>query len=839
MAETFTASQGDQCIAVVKSALPQANQATLDAVADAMAVHLKYAEPGANPQKALEKAVSQVTEQIRRNIKVRKHQAYLNIAANKRVSEYIRQNFSHDVFDGLKAQMVGIASDIKGSRMAAAVQQNELLDHYLSGLTGDLQRLGILDELVGGVGDQIRGRQNTELHRAVAIELERIGQEHILPGTDNLRAKQAAEVIHKWQEKARLDANDAGANIGKLAGYISKQTHDMFRVRDMGYDKWKELIQDRLDWRKIEEDRGKIINNRDDFLKKVFNGIITGEHLKHADAAPAKTVAANVGKSLSHERVLHFKPGEWFEYNQQAGSRSVVDAVVAGLEKHATTTGLMRAWGPSAVYNMEQAVSNLKQQFPDQAPKFRQFVFDGYKGQLTGEHRIPGEGMWAKLGTTFRTLQNITKLGGSVITAAITDPMIMASELRYQGAGALDGYKVALESDLRGMGSTERRATLQALGVMMQGMSAHFHNRLDADGVMSGNMTKLNSLYFKLNLLTPHTDRLRAGAAEAMATMSAGYSKLKFNDLNAKYKRVLELFNIDETDWELMRKHGIQEHEGVRLMTPEAIDNISDDAIRAVKGNDLSARKVRMIREELRSKYHSYLIDRVDTAVLRPDQRTSAIQTFGTQAGTPVGELVRTLMQFKGFPIAFLQKVVGREIYGSGAGSLRNAMQRPDILMGMGSLMVQSTLLGYGVIAVKDILNGKEPPDFLDPDTLRESALKGGGLGFYGDILFGELKKEWGRGGVSALLGPGVSTIDDLMDVAGQFREGDPDASKILRTAYRNAVPNLFYTKMVLDYGVLYNMMEWLEPGSVRKMEKRFKTEHERDYFISPSEAVR
>jgi hypothetical protein len=54
-------------------------------------------------------------------------------------------------------------------------------------------------------------------------------------------------------------------------------------------------------------------------------------------------------------------------------------------------------------------------------------------------------------------------------------------------------------------------------------------------------------------------------------------------------------------------------------------------------------------------------LDRATYAVLEPDARTRGWMKMGQQAGTHPGEALRFMSQFKAFPFAFYQKMIGRE----------------------------------------------------------------------------------------------------------------------------------------------------------------------------------
>jgi hypothetical protein len=49
---------------------------------------------------------------------------------------------------------------------------------------------------------------------------------------------------------------------------------------------------------------------------------------------------------------------------------------------------------------------------------------------------------------------------------------------------------------------------------------------------------------------------------------------------------------------------------------------------------------------------------------------------------------------------------------------------------------------------------------------------------------------------------------------------------------------NLFYTRIVLDYLILYQIQEALDPGSLRRMERRVEREQGQEFLLAPSEVV-
>ena len=50
---------------------------------------------------------------------------------------------------------------------------------------------------------------------------------------------------------------------------------------------------------------------------------------------------------------------------------------------------------------------------------------------------------------------------------------------------------------------------------------------------------------------------------------------------------------------------------------------------------------------------------------------------------------------------------------------------------------------------------------------------------------------------------------------------------------------NLFYARAAFDYLILYRIQEWLNPGSLKRMERRLKQDSNQTYLLPPSQAIR
>src|SRR5690606_20086441 len=86
-----------------------------------------------------------------------------------------------------------------------------------------------------------------------------------------------AKIVSKYQEDARNTRNRFGAWIRDLSGYIVRQSHDMFKIRDAGERAFKEFVLPRLD---VERTLRDFDGSIDDFLTRVYDDFASGSHMK-------------------------------------------------------------------------------------------------------------------------------------------------------------------------------------------------------------------------------------------------------------------------------------------------------------------------------------------------------------------------------------------------------------------------------------------------------------------------------------------------------------------------------------------------------------------------------
>lgn len=782
----------------------------------------------------------------------KKRAAAINARRRIEALSYMRDNWADRPDLGAESFLVGTNIAGRTSRDSVSVNQAVLADSYIGGFLSDMEKDGVLAMLTTGAYDA-----------HIAKALEQLSK----PDPDmtgiNTSAVKIAKIVRKWQDQARLDANKAGASIGKLDNYITRQSHDPLRMMQRGKDQW---IRDILPRLTPETFKGQ---DPYEFLAAAYDGLASGVHMKNSNAAPASfTGPRNIAKSLSAERVLHFKSSDdWVSYNQDYGLGNLRESIIGTLSQMAEQTALMRKLGTNPEANWKWVLDEVAKDLKGDATKMKAFE-DARKGkldndfkQVDGTARIPVNGDFARFGSTARAAVNMMSLGGSVL-ASLSDIGAAAFEMRYQGRNVFTGMGEMIKGLGRGRGTAEQREILSMVGVYLDGMRGAVTDRFSVDESTPGRVTRLQNLYFRANLQSWWTDTHRASVGLANSNYLALNAGKSFDQIPKDLSRAMGLYGIDAKRWDLMRSVQLNELDGRTYLTTENFATIPDDKIAAVleaEGRKATKPAIDEMRSEVNQQLRNYIADRVSYAVLEPDARTRAMLRRDTQPGTVAGEAARFFGQFKSFGVSFVQKAIGRELYGRGytptefglsftpAREVLQSMTTGDAKaqwLGFGQLFVMSSVFGYMAMAAKDIVKGREPRDPTDPKTITAAMIQGGGFGIYTDFLFGEASR-FGNKPLETLAGPAASRAAQLLDIFQRARVSatgeDADLSSNLYRFVTSSIPgaNLFYVKPILDYAIFYRMQEWMNPGSLRRMERRIERENNQQFLIRPSEVVR
>jgi len=780
------------------------------------------------------RAANAVANNVKLDATIAARNAALTLAARTKIVGRVISQFAQNPREGILSVLGGSSFARFGSKDSVFHWQRTYFTRWTKGMLAELEQAGVGEAFMSNA-----------YGRDVARALYQMGRpnprlEGIVP-----EAVTIAKIVYKYREDARNTRNRFGAWIRDLTGYITRQQHDFTKIRTAGAEEWKAFVRQRLDVDRTLEPG----QNLEEFLDIVYDDLAAGRHLSAVDAeAAAYTTPGSLARRASQSRVIYFLDADSeFDYLEKFGSGKLNEAILGDLSRAAQQAGMMRILGPNPEYTLKASMAEIEASLrgdPEARADFADSKDEATNllTMLDGRANVPGSQISARVGSNIRVVQSMAKLGGAVISA-VTDLPVYASQIRYQGRGGLlSGIGEGIGNLLQGRAKGERKQILNMIDSVAEGIIGGVAMRFDSDDIMSAGSADLMRIFFRLNGLAWWTDTLREGMELGTANWLGNLRNTGFDGLDASAKRLFEQYGITAPEWDLLRRGFVSDSKGKFYVVPEAVSRLPQEAILSYLntiGRSTTETAVANARRDLSDRLRNFIVDQAMTAVIEPDVRSRYFWTRGIKPGTFWGEIARYIAQFKGFPTALTRQVFGREIYGRGYNSLGEYIKygKGDML-GLAQMILAMTAFGYVAMVAKDLIKGKEPRDPTLPQTWTAAMLQGGALGIYGDFLLGQ-NNRFGRNIIDTLVGPTFGVISDLDDLRQRAMRGDDVASSAFRMLISNTpFMNLFYTRIVLDYLILYQIQEALDPGSLRRMERRVEREQGQEFLLAPSEVV-
>ena len=758
--------------------------------------------------------------------KIEKRNRYMNILREQNLMALADRadQMTGDPSLGIEAALVGVNAPFEGASRSVDALNQALVNQYVGGMVADLKKANLLVRF-----NNMTGEFEREVSRVLAdLNLKKPTRD-VKASAD---AKKIGEILFKYQRTALQRENRAGSYIRLKEGRVVRASHDQRRMVKVGKEEWSTFINQRIDWDRTAggEFAAKSGQERLEFLSRSYDAIVSGvrKEGERTEISRAFKGPGNLAKRQSESGVFTFKDADtWYDYDQKFGRASLREAFLQDLQSSARATALMENLGTNPQAMVEKVQKRLEEKYRGDAKKLSRIkreraaiTFDAALAEVTGDVNIGSHTSLARYLHFYRSLQTMAKLGGAWISA-LSDVAFIASNRIYQGRSLMGAWNDGLTAVFRGMNKGEMREFADRLGVGLEAQLGDFMSRFNAADDVAGQTSKMMSLFFKLNLLQPWTESNKRGVTLMIANDLGREASKSYAKLPDDLKRVLGIYGIDEAKWNVARKGATKGPDGRVYLVPGEIDDVN-----------------------VRESFFALLTSEADNSVPSPGARERAAIRRGYRPGTFAGEGIRFLTQFKSFGVTALTKNLGRHMYGYGARNMRDQMMRGvGANMGIINSVVGTTVLGYYVMQLKEVMKGREMRE-PSPEAFIAAALQGGGLGIYGDFLFGEANR-FGGGTLETLAGPGVGTATELVDLLQRTRGvvtgGDEDLRGDYIRLLKGNVPfaNLFYTKQAMDYLIWYQLQETVNPGYLRRMERRIERENNQEFWLPPSSIVK
>lgn len=717
-------------------------------------------------------------------------------------------------------------------RAHALVSDLDKTGDYIHGVKAEAMGnlMNLMDAVKSGEGASAGRRVSMFLFDAENPQMTRDLAAEVFGNADgktgNKVAQEGAKAWLKVIEDLRTRFNKAGGDVGKLDyGYLP-QPHDQARVLAAGKEAWTAKMLPLLDRNRYVTESGARMSDAE--VTQLLHGAwetIATDGMNKSEPGQFKGTGARANRG-SESRVLHFKDAPSFQsYLQDFGRGSMYDAMVAHVGRLARDIGLVERYGPNPNSQMRlqfDLAARADGRKVDDLPRTFGIRPQSYWDAINGTTASPASARIAQTGTDLRNIQTFGKLGGAVISS-ITD---LGTYFVTTGFNKLS-YWDSL-ANIKTSASKEGKRFATAHGIIADSMMGDL-NRWTSDNIKQTWSGRIANSTMKLSLMNAWTDTLRRAFSLTMMQGLARLSKTEWGKLSEWDRTHMERKGITEADWQVITKAELTEFQGAEHLTPESI-KASGDA----RADEVVTKVLGLIQDE--SEY----------AVLNPDLATKIYASGGLQRGTVKGELARSVMQFKSFPIAMVSRH-WRRMLDAPKVSDGSAPALANRTLYMGALMVTTTALGAIALQTKQVIQGKDPIDMEGPHATKfwlKAVAQGGGLSIVGDTLLndpgaspGAFAKNLGK----TILGPGLGTAIDLGGIGVEYAWDKAEHRKTtaladtLKVVQSNTpYTGLWYARAAVDHAALHALQENLSPGYLGKMKARAAKDFSQQYWWEP-----
>ncbi|RKG55243.1 hypothetical protein D7V64_02710 [Acinetobacter cumulans] len=714
--------------------------------------------------------------------------------------------------------MSGIQSIDSKARATASIYRGELVDFYTN--------------IKGGTG------VFTDKDLVQKIVRERFGD-----NTGDSLAKQISDKMGEVFEGMRQRFNRSGGDIGKLDDWGLPQTHDLAKIVKAGKEAWVNKAEQLIDTSKYVHEDGSFYSQQQirELLEYSYDTLSSNGANKTEVGRQSFGGNSKVTSRHSESRVLHFKDADaWLEYQADFGGMPFVDLVEAHINGLSKDIALVENLGSNPKSAMRILMDAAEQKdwlkgidasTTGKSRKRAQTMFDEFTGANTPESEV-----LANLGLAYRSMNVASMLGGTTLSS-ITDQAMIKKTASIHGIAYRKTFG-ELISQLNPK-NAEDRYTAHSLGLATEEMLGSIARWSD-DGLtsVSGKSQKLArvssaiaSQVMRVSGLNALTAASKVGFTKMLMEKYGRLSRDKaWSDLSEMDRELMSKTGLSERAWEVMRlAEPVVDRKGNQLMSARSIYEIPNEQLTAFGDPQ-------RVKDEIASSFQAHLLDEQGMAVVEAGLRERTWMSAGQKKGTAMGEILKGMLQFKSFPVAFLMR------HGSRAMSFEKGTSKAAY---GASIFAMTTLLGALVVQLKELANGNDPATMWDEDDpqkginfLTRSAVQGGGLSILGDILVAGTDTS-GRSATDFMVGPLGSDAKALLGLTvgnfTQYYEGkDTNASNEAFKLLKNKIPgqNLWYTKAATNRMLFDNFQDMIAPGYREKLMRKAEREHNRTSWL-------
>ena len=668
--------------------------------------------------------------------------------------------------------------------------------------------------------------------------------------TGDALAAKGAKAFHEVAEEMRQTFNAAGGDVGRLDDWGMPQHHSQEKVAAAGRDAWVDATMPLLNRAKYVDDVGQPWSEARlrEFLGKAWDTIST-DGIANRDPGEFRGTGKIANRHAEH-RQIHFKDADsLIDYWEQFGERTAVEILTGHVDRMAQDIAFVEHFGPNPDLTfrtlrdqaLQEAVLADRRHLQKHEARARKLdsLFDYVSGRSATTQNQTLRGV----ADGIAHLNTGGKLGGAAIASFFGDKPVMEAVSHLNDLPMIQRWtnELALLSPTN---AAERRL-LQRQGLMLDSVRSGLQRFYEGLG-QSTTTGKLANAVMRITGMQAIND-IRKGSF-GLTLMSAIGNELKsgidFAKLHDSDIRTLRNYGITDVDWRVWKLAKLEDmgRGNDAVLTPDAIQAIGEADLRAagLVGAAQGPEAVRQVKRDAVVKLLGAVNTESEFAIVTPGwkERAAFYSGMAGKRGTVLGEIARSVLQFKSFPWAYLKRSM--DLIANSDGAVSKAAMTAW-------LVSATTLAGAMILQTREVLAGKDPRATMDKDWYRfwgAAFLQGGALGIYGDFLYGVNHTRYGSGPLEALAGPTMGPLLELgivqpLTAAKDAIEGK-ETHLLAKTVQdlKGFVPggNIWYAKAALDHMIWQNVMEALSPGYLSSMRSGTQKEYGQAWYWQPGE---
>lgn len=730
---------------------------------------------------------------------------------------------------------------VMGEMMASGLDEMEALRRYTAFVSDGKGGVQSMESLSNGISNYYLGKipsffQLMQESSFAGIEVSgKNSMDYVKEsfGIDsgNPLAKKAWKEVESARKEMIDHFNRKGGDVAPLANYRNPQAMYAYSIARKGGKDGEVFIHDMMQW----VDRSEYVNPdgtmMDDaqmkaFLKEAFVTLKTDGANKPIGQGGG---ASSVANRMKAHRQIHYKsPEAYMASMQKYGAGNLDDQIRGSIDSMAGDIALVEKFGPNAIHEFNQSYADAVSK-TGKTDTLLKSAFDSLSGQTSVQNVAVahwfGEVRAAMVASRLGSML-ISQLADSATAQAVTRSLnIPTSEL-------MGWLGKMTDSDAREM------ARLHGLGLE----SALNHiSRFTSDASTSGFFGKAATVVPTIqgaNLWTRTWRQAFGVMLEAklgdMATKYADWTSVPEGD-----RLRLEAFGIKDTDFAIWKLAQPTEFKGSKILGPDAIERIPTADLRQALGLKSNA-QAEAARQEAAMRLVSFTVEQSHQAVLQPGALSQAV--LAGERGNWIGEIGKTLTQFKSFPMAFIRQMVIERADFQAAG------YNPWVFRA--KMLGVTTVLGGMALVLNDVLSGKDPRKIWDSNDKAvamkfgyQAMMKGGGLGFAGDLIDtfkNTSENPWQAAGILGPVGGYVvgsvapTAVHGISALATQDEKAIKQFNKSAYDSIKGITPgqNLWFIKGVLHNVLLDDAQELASPGYKDRARQRAMQNNGNQYWL-------